>query len=210
MKLQSLFLSCVLLAAPAAAMPEPTAELTFEFGETTVEVGGVQPGAEVLVYTLARTVNHGITIVTDDTYRLSDADGDGAVVLELEEEVPLRSLWIAFDLASGAHAVEQASIGVREVDFAERGSLSGARLEYRLAFIYAFMARARVGGWRLRAGDGGPSDFDDDHDGKITLHPARMNALADSPPPPGALAAQDLVVVIDPRRMIYAVVPQED
>ena len=49
--------------------------------------------------------------------------------------------------------------------------------------------------------------FDDEPDGKITIHPQRMRALAGSPPSPGGLAAQDLVVVIDPRRMKDAVVP---
>ncbi len=122
--------------------------------------------------------------------------------------MPWRSLWIAFDLATGGYAIDQASIGVREVDFAERGQLSGARLEYRLGFVYAFLARAHAGAWRLRAGDGGPGDFDDAPDGKITLHPGRMNPLTGSPSP-GAFAADDLVVVIDPRRMKYAVVPRE-
>lgn len=200
----SCFLILVATAGSAAGEPE------FAFGETTVDVRGIHPGAELLVYTLARIPEHGMTIVSDETYRLKDDDGDGQVVLDLGEDVPWRSLWIAFDLSTGDFAIDQASIGVREVDFAELGEQSGARLEYRLGLLYAFMARVGAGGWRLRAGDGGPGDFDDAHDGKITLHPGRMNALAASPPPPAALAAQDLVVIIDPRRMKYAVVPREN
>jgi hypothetical protein len=205
MKNKSLTLSFLLILATAG----PAAgEIALAFGETTIGVKGAQPGGEVLVYTLARIPEDGMTIVSDETYRLS-ADGDGQLTLDLEEEVPWRSLWIAFDLSTGAYAVDQASIGVREVDFEELGTRSGATLEYRLDLLYAFLARTHQGGYRLRAGDGGPSDFDDAHDGKISLHPGRMNALADSPAPPGALAAQDLVVIIDPRRMKYAVVPRE-
>jgi hypothetical protein len=202
-----LSLSCLLtLALPAG----PAAgELAFAFGETSVGLKGMTPGDEVLVYTLARVPQDGMTIVSDETHRLTDADGDGQVTVDLGKEVPWRSLWIAFELSTGAYAVDQASIGVREVDFSELGTRSGSNLEYRTDLLYAFVARAQAGAWRLRAGEGGPNDSDGVQDGKITLQPGRLRALADSPAPPAALAGQDLVVIIDPRRMKYAVVPRE-
>jgi hypothetical protein len=201
-----LSLSCLLILAATAA--PASGELAFAFGETTVGVKGATPGAEVLIYTLARVPQDGMTIVSDETHRLS-ADADGQVTIDLEGEVPWRSLWIAFDLSTGAYAVNQASIGVREVDFAELGTRSGPSLEVRADLIYAFVARAQGGGWKLRAGDGGRGDSDGVRDRKISVQPGRMRALADSPAPPAALAAQDLVVIIDPRRMKYSVVPRE-
>lgn len=204
-------LAAGLLLAAVLAIPALAAdEIGLTFGETTVTVTGVSPGAEVILYTISRRSASGVGIVEDATYRLSDEDADGAVVLELDGEVPFRSLWIAVDMKSGASAIEQAAIGVREVDFAERGRLQGAGLQYRLDHFYVFLARAPLGAWKIRTGDGGSRDHDGQPDGWATVHPATMNPLVDSPPPPGALAAQDLIVVIDPRRMRYAVVPGKE
>jgi hypothetical protein len=73
--------------------------------EPAPTVRGLTAGAKVAWIGLSRvSVDSGIVIRRFDGLD-TDSDGDGVIALAIEGTVPLRSIWIAVDLANGRIAV---------------------------------------------------------------------------------------------------------
>lgn len=91
----------LLLAVPLAAGASPV--VTFE--TSAVVAGGLTPKGQVVWFSVAREISRQATSVVPRIELGKDDDGDGTVRLDLDEDVPLRSIWFAVDLATGEAGV---------------------------------------------------------------------------------------------------------
>jgi hypothetical protein len=184
---------CLLLAAPLAAANPP--EIAFE--PEAVVANGIDPQARVVWFSVAREISRQATNIVS-RYEI------GSVRLELGQEVPLRSIWFAVDLATGETGVATPpDFPLLEMDL-PGGAIPAAlnRLELRNRFAYLLLVRPGVGAWQLRVGDGGDSDEDGEPDGILR---AALSSLAPieegGPPPPERFSPKDVLLIIDPERM---------
>lgn len=190
----------LLLAAPLAAAAPP--EITFE--SSAVVARGISPKGQAVWFSVAREISRQSTRVVPRQEVLTDEDGDGTVRLELDREVPLRSIWFAVDLATGETGVATPEgFPLLEVELpgeAIPAALNG--LELRRRFAHLLLVRPGVGAWQLRVGDGGESDEDGEPDGTLRAALSSLSPLQEGgPPPPERFSPKDVLLVIDPERM---------
>ena len=179
-------------------------------GEDVVAAGATAKG-QVVIFGVTREVapddvvevNRKMDVLTDD-------DGDGRVALPLGRAVPLRSAWLAVDLASGSfEAAAPEGFRLKKVNF--RGKGIGRRPDGRDSVVDAravaelLVVRpgtgSDAGAWHLYLGDGGPGDEDGTPDGRLEAALDRMEPLAGSPPPPAKFQKDDVVLVLDPDQL---------
>ncbi len=204
MKALALGFFLLALAAPLSAAPP---EISFE--PDAVVARGITPKGQAVWFSVAREISRRSTNVVPRHAVEVDDDGDGSVRLELGQEVPLRSIWFAVDLATGESAVAiPEGFPLLEMDL-PGGAIPAAlnRLDLQRRFVYLLLVRPGVGAWQLRVGDGGASDEDGEPDG--TLRAALSNLAPvqeDGPPAPERFSPRDVLLVIDPERMESATV----
>lgn len=203
--MRTLPLICLLLlAAPLPASPATPPELSFEAG--AVLARGVTPKGRIVWFSVAREISRQSATIVPRIEQKADEDGDGVVRLELDQELPLRSIWFAVDLETGESAVA-APEGFPLLEGGLAGKAIPAalnRLDLQSGFVYLVLVRPGVGAWRLRAGDGGASDEDGQPDGTLRAALASLEGIDPStPPPPERFSPSDLLLVIDPNRMEY-------
>ncbi|MFL6202991.1 MAG: hypothetical protein ACJ76J_27805, partial [Thermoanaerobaculia bacterium] len=93
--MKALAVGLVLLAAPLAAAAAPG----ISFEPDAVVVRGISPKGQTVWFSVAREISRRSTNIVPRHAIVTDEDGDGLVRLELGQEVPLRSIWFAVDLA---------------------------------------------------------------------------------------------------------------
>jgi hypothetical protein len=209
----SLSLSTASLAqqSPAVLPIETPKELAITLQPRSVTVDGVTAGGQVVWFGMAREV------AEDDVATLvrraevqTDGDGDGRIVWDLDREVPLRSIWVAVDLATGrAVAVSPEGYPLRRVSWRGRGLARGNpradRVEDFRGYAEVLLVRPGAGAWRLTVGDGSEQDDDGAPDGKLAAALDRMRPLpgtaGGAAEPPTRFGPKDVVVLIDPNGM---------
>ena len=195
----------LLVLPPSAAAAPP--EVSFE--PEAVVARGITPKGQAVWFSVAREISRRSIDVVPRHAVTADEDGDGAVRLELGQEIPLRSIWFAVDLATGETAVATPEgFPLLEMDLpgdAIPAALNRLDLERR--FAYLLLVRPGMGAWQLRIGDGGESDEDGEPDGTLR---AALSSLApvqeDGPPPPERFSPRDVLLVVDPERLEFAMV----
>jgi hypothetical protein len=198
-----------LVLFPAGLLAQPSPSLTFE--PAAVVASGVTPKGKVVWFSVAREIaDYAATVVRRDEV-VEDEDGDGKVRLEVGRPVPVQSVWIAVDLASGAFAVAVPE-GSRVSEIPQPGRNPGrgepgkpAWVETDRRYLELAVVRPSVGAWAFTLADGGPDDEDGAADGSLTASLARMRGLGVSPAAPDRLSPRDVVAVVDPNRMQYYV-----
>src|SRR5215203_5283914 len=207
--LPPLLLALSSLSSAALAQPAITLQ------QRSVTVDGITAKGQVVWFSMAREVSE------DDVATLvrraevqTDDDGDGRVVWDLDREVPLRSIWVAVDVATGrADAVSPAGYPLRKVSWRGRGlardQVRSDRVEDVRSYAEVLLVRPGEGAWRLTVGDGSEQDDDGAPDGKIAAALDRMRpvtGLAIEAEPPKRFGPKDVVVLIDPNRMELTIV----
>jgi len=203
--MKALAVGLVLFAVPLAAVAVP--EISFE--PEAVVARGISPKGQAVWFSVAREISRQSTNIVPRHAFTADEDGDGAVRLELSQEVPLRSIWFAVDLATGETAVAVPDgFPLLEMDLpGEAIPAALNRLELRSRFAYLLLVRPGVGAWQLRVGDGGASDEDGEADGVLRAELSSLKPIQEG----GSLAPErfsprDVLLVIDPERMESATV----
>jgi hypothetical protein len=212
----SLSLSTVSLAQPPTEPPTETKELAVTLQQRSVTVDGVTAGGQVVWFGMAREVAEDdvATLVRRAEVQMDD-DGDGKIVWDLDREVPLRSIWVAVDFATGrAVAVSPEGYPLRRVSWRGRGLARGNsrsdRVEDFRSYAEVLLVRPGEGAWRLTVGDGSEQDDDGAPDGKLAAALDRMRPLpgitGGTAEPPNRFGPKDVVVLIDPNQMELALV----
>ncbi|HKI04138.1 MAG TPA: hypothetical protein VKK31_19315 [Thermoanaerobaculia bacterium] len=211
--LPSLLLALSSLSSAALAQPAITLQ------QRSVTVEGITAKGQVVWFSMAREVSEDdVATLVRRAEAQTDGDGDGRVVWDLDREVPLRSIWVAVDLATGrADAVSPAGYPLRKVSWRGRGlardQVRSDRVEDIRSYAEVLLVRPGEGAWRLTVGDGSEQDDDGAPDGKIAAALDRMRPVtgavagtAGEAEPPKRFGPRDIVVLIDPNRMELTIV----
>lgn len=207
-----LALPTLVLAQPPSGSPGPS--ITFD--KSSVSVQGISAKGQVVLFSVAREVaEDDVATIVRRSQLLPDDDGDGIVKLDLGRDVPLRSIWVAVDLATGQVA-SSAPEGypLRLVSWRGAGLVRGIsradQVEDARTFAEVLLVRPGSGAWQLTVGDGSAGDDDGATDGKLTAALDRMAPVAGTDPPPKRFDPKDVVVLIDPNRMELTVMQSGD
>lgn len=208
MNLKALLCGALVLAAVDVRSDQKlTPVLTLQ--QAAVVASRITPGGRALVFGMVRhprgswlEVDHVLRIVTDDSRA-------GTVTWNEREPIPPVALFGVIDLQTGgiAFASPEGST-FRLVTFPGKGLHRGAagdfqRFEAGHEFLDVIWVRPGVGAWSFSGGDGG-SDSDHHADGRLSIDPADMKPVGDSPAPPKQYLPGDTLVWIDPRTREYA------
>lgn len=204
--MRAILIASCLMFGPAVAAAEPPA---VSFEPEAVVASGLTPKGQVIWFSVARETSRRATTVVPRIEARSDDDGDGTVRLELDREVPRKSIWFAVDLATGESAVATPE-GFPKIERDLPGKAVPAalnRLELERQFAYLVLVRPGVGAWSLRVGDGGESDQDGEPDGILRAALAGLVPVGETGSrPPERFSPKDVLLIIDPDRMEYSAV----
>jgi hypothetical protein len=190
------------LVLSAATPSKETVQASFSAAGVTY--AHVTPGGRLAL--LGTAVHPGPTITR---YRfaevLSDDDGDGTIVFDPRGGVPLRSVWAAVDLATGAVSVaapDEYELDHRTVDLKvlkhDPDGLVSA-LDLAELSVDLLLVRPGEGAWLLRAYEGGAKDGDGKPNGRLMLQPGDAEPLRGiTTVAPRKLKAGDVLIAHDP------------
>lgn len=214
-------LALALAAAPgalAASGPVPLgrsasapAELAVSFETAAVVAGKLTPGADAVFWSVAREPQ-GVYQRIVRRMGVSVVDALGEARFEVAEgAVPLKSVWVIADVASGGVSVAAPEgFVLREAPFPGRAFEAGApglvnRLRHAQEDVDFLLVRPGEGAWRLQTHDQAPTDRDGAADGGVlTSLPDFEPVDALGKPPPERFAAGDVLVVVDPRSLRFS------
>jgi hypothetical protein len=202
--MRALAVGLVLLAAPLSAAPP---EILFE--PHAVVARGITSKGQAVWFSVAREISRRSINVVPRHAVAVDEDGDGTVRLELGQEVPLRSIWFAVDLATGEAAMAAPEdFPLLEMDLPGNAIPAALnRLDLERRFAYLLLVRPGVGAWQLRVGDGGEADGDGEPDGTLRAALSTLMPVQEGGPSvPERFSPRDVLLVIDPERLEFAAV----
>jgi hypothetical protein len=211
--LSPLLLGSLLAATAAAQTPQQAPTITFQ--PRSITVAGITPKGQALGFSVARELaEDDVATVVRRTQVLTDDDGDGKVEWDLDRDVPLRSIWVAVDLATGqVAAASPAGYPLRRVSWRGgglgRGGAGADQVADIRSFVEVLLVRPGQGAWQLTVADGSAQDADGAADGKLAAALDRLEpvpGLPGIPGPPSRFDPSDVVVVLDPNRMELIVV----
>jgi len=197
----------LLLTAAPPSFSAPSLGITLD-GDAVV-VSGLEPGAEVVYFSVSRFSAAYVPRTERHAERLADEDADGEVRIALERPVPPKFLVLAVELPTGRFGLwtPDDSPG-REVAFPENSLRPGPgdrldRLEDGNAYIELLLVRPGLGAWALTTGDGTPTDESPSSDGLVHAALASMVPVGESGEPPEEYGKDDLLLRVAPAEMEY-------
>ncbi|HEX9983228.1 MAG TPA: hypothetical protein VGF69_08190 [Thermoanaerobaculia bacterium] len=199
----------VVLAWLLATGPEQP--LVISASGSTVEISGLTPGHDAVLFGLERDQE----ALQGGTTRLSrlrlQADETGRAVFTAAQPLLPHALWIAADEKSGRHAIlapPGAELPALPGQTAvARVKSSGDALELPPDLSYVLLIRAGHGVWFGAVADGGASDDDPLLDGKSRLKPPKLqDADKAAKKDPKKFEKADTIIVVEPVALRYAVI----
>jgi hypothetical protein len=191
----------------AAAQNAPTPKPEIAFETEAVAASGLTPGETVVWFGVERRVDPDFSAEVVRHAEVGTAGADGTARLALGRAVAVRSVWVAVDLETGGLAVA-APDGYRiarpESPATRLGVQDGDQADHFLderPYLMGLVVRPGEGAWVFAGGDGGERDEDGQSDGRLSFALDGFEPLPGSPAPPAKARAEDLWLVVDPRRM---------
>ena len=206
MKTRILLLLLFSAAVPATVLAQANGpSLTFAF--SSIEVSGVPPSHDVLVFSIAREQRPYWVNVAQRQRILSGPLTNGARTWDLGQRIPPKSIWCAVDLATADYAVAEPpgfhAAPISPSPLFSRSSAASAieSVEHDRVDAIIILAHPGSGAWTARNADGGTTDTEKQN-GRTALRFESMQPVAKTiPPPPHTLAPNDTVIIIDPMYM---------
>lgn len=200
----------VLLSPPRLDAAKPPRRLDVQCANREVQVRHATAGGEVIL------IGYELTTFRDAplhrrVWRGAIAGDDGTVAIDLGRDIAPISMWVAFDVATGAYGSGTArSLKLREADLPPQALERGAggkveKIETRVDQIYSFVVRPGVGYWEAAAGDGAAGDDDGVLDGRIRFSPKGLRKIGRSANDFDDLRDGDILAVFVPRQMGYLI-----
>jgi hypothetical protein len=201
------------IAALAMSVPARASSLLLTFGERSVTVSGSTPGGDVVLFDIAKEASNSAVPVPTKTGQavvLHDGDHDGTVLFERERPVPLMAIWVAVDLASGqwvangSPGFEAQTISLESV--AKRDSAEQLRkLSALVPEMDVLLVRPGTGAWRVYAAKTSTID-ENAHGGRaLQVDVREMVPLSGSLPRLESIRQGDVIALIEPQSMRFAV-----
>jgi hypothetical protein len=183
------------------------------FEGTAVLAEGLLPGARVVWFSVAREIHRSRVHLVRREAIVEDEDQQGQVRFQLDGPVPVASVWVAVELATGAFSAATPEGMERREILLPEGALSAevegaAALADRREFLEALLVRPGagpgVGAWGGTVGDGGASDAGEPTDERLLLALAALRPLEEGPSlDPAAFAPGDILVGVDTRTLQF-------
>jgi hypothetical protein len=202
-----LFLTGFIVSSAAAAT------LSLSFGARSVTIDGVTPGGDVVFFAVAkepRRTNPPIPLKTQHAVLLHDDDRDGKVVFQRDQPVPLVAIWIAVDLAtgqwtaSGSPGFEAHGIPIEE--FAKNDNAGQLRkLSATIPEVHALLVRPGTGAWRIYTAKTSKVDEAGRNERPLRIDVSAMIPFSSSLPKLNSFRPGDVLALIEPGSMRYAV-----
>jgi hypothetical protein len=187
---------------PAAAAPR------LEVKPRTVIASGATPNGDVVFFAVLNRPT-GIYSTLARVTEIVKADAQGTAVLNVDLDVPRRSLWFAVDVLRGEFvAAAPAGFSVRAASrplhALRRGEASqGDSLQFSGGTADMLVVRRGGGVWALRASKGGSRDVGHDPH-LLVVGLQQFQSLTDRTPGPDRLKAGDLVIAVDTDTLRYS------
>jgi hypothetical protein len=179
--------------------------LTLRVGDTDLLVSGARPGASVRVIGVTREPRGFTSLMRTHALPAVTADARGDAAIPYGAAVPATSLWVAVDGATGSTAAAApAATPVRQ--FTPAAAAPADRVAFARTALELLVVRPGAGAWAASAHEGGRGDGDRAVDGKITLVAAELEPVGGKDRLSGGFRAGDVVVVLDPHELDYAVI----
>jgi hypothetical protein len=201
------------IAALAAAVPARAGSLLLTFGDRSVTVSGATPGGNVVLFDIAKEASGSVVPVPTKTGQaivLHDDDHDGTVLFERERTIPLLAIWVAVDLASGqwvangSPGFEPQTIALETL--AKQDNAGQLRkLSALVPEMDVLLVRPGTGAWRIYAAKTSGLDENAHGERSLQIDVGQMIPLSASLPKPDALHQGDVIVLIEPQSMRFAV-----
>jgi hypothetical protein len=186
-----------LVALPARAQPK------ISFEENAIVARGLSPGGPVTWLGVARERTDWTSRVTlwQDAWSLADASGQAT--LDLRRPVPVKAIFIAVDMTTGAVAASSppAYPWSSEVPFPAAGltfaadKVSVATLRDSHPELEVLVVRPQVGAWRATVRH---DDAEHDPTPGVLVTFSDLSPWGPAPPSPGHLRPGDVIVAINP------------
>ena len=185
--------------------------LSLSIGANEVKASNASKGSKIVFFgdqieprTYFASYFHGADVIASST--------DGSAIFDLQRPVPRSAVWIAVDSETGdvAMAIPPGSPALEYVPDADslKHDFSGNIAKLQLPFIIAdvLLVRPGDGAWRISVADGGPKDEDHQHNGKTSASIETLAQFEREKKPPNALKRGDVLVIIEPRSLRYAII----
>lgn len=185
--------------------------ITISFDPTGVIATGITTGGQAAWFSVAIESAPFVNRIVRREEVMTDT-GAGQVRLELNEAVPLRSIWVAVDLTSGTYAIATpANFALRQFSPSSNAFKADAtgnlnHFTWPGHLLEIWVARPGSGVWGVEVPDGGSGDEDGPANGTITIDLQHLHPVGPSAAAPAAFAKGDVFVVINPDTMQAAVV----
>jgi hypothetical protein len=188
--------------SPVAAQP------VIHIAETQVVATGMTPGGRVAWFAFARERTDWTSRALHWEDASGLADGSGQTVLDLRRPVPVKSIFIAVDMSTGAFAASSplAYPWAAQVPFPAAGltlaadKVSVVSLRDGHQELEVLVVRPQVGAWRATVRH---DDTQDDPTPGVLVTFSALAPWGASPASPAPLRPGDVVVAIDPNTIEY-------
>jgi len=190
---------------PAMGQGNPPSHLRLVLESGTVSVQGATPGGKVVLFGVDRVVgddDYPTTFVTREV--TEDGDRDGTIEHQLDHRLPVRRVWVAVDLTSGAADVSiPGDNGQRVEGWRGRGLRQTGRhaVEDDRGALEILLVRPGSGAWGELVRDGGQEDEDGAVDGRLAAVLDQLAPVGGSSRAPQDFQRGDLVFAVDPVAM---------
>jgi hypothetical protein len=187
-------------ASAAAAAPALGIAVT----KKTVTISNVPSGGTIVLFSCMRSSLYRSVAVKPEARVLHDDDRDGVIRFTPTADIPLRSVWVAVDEASGQTATGAppgfpllvSSIGADSFRKDVEGEI--ASLAVDLPRLVLLLVTPGKGAWLLRGFDGEASDRDGQSNGRVQLSFEDATTIDGKDKAPKHIKKDDVVVAIDP------------
>ena len=211
--MNKVILAVLTLSLCCAAIPV-SAAITVDIDDQRVTATGLTPGAGAVIFSVGHQPHFAYYSLRRVVEFVSDEDRDGVISYATKAAVPVKSVWVIVDAATGRHSIASPA-GSRNRVTGERLSWIGrdadgqsTRLLHDRSWLELLVVRPGRGAWELTAMRGGYADVERRPDEFLTpLHLFR-------PVLPGGaklerLVAGDIVIAIDPNAVEYFLLKAE-
>jgi hypothetical protein len=208
------FLAVILsIAAFSLTVPAGAASLALTFGERSVTVNGATPGGDVALFAIAKEGSNSaprIPMKTMHAVVLHDDDHDGNVTFERQQPVPLIAIWVAVDIGTGQW-VSSGSPGFDAqtipLDALAKQDNAGQlrKLSALVPEMDVLLVRPGTGAWRLYAAKTSRIDENGLTEAALLVDAGQMIPLSPSLSKLDSIHPGDIIVLIEPQSMHFAV-----
>lgn len=200
----------LLLFAPAAAAQVTIDDPALEFRGHVVHATSLRPGAQVLLFGVARDHDGYNAVIRRWSEVLTDSDHDGQVELDLGSNVPFQSIFAVVDLNDGHYTVASptgfGAIPPKRAKMLRRGPRALVdRMTSPGPMADAVYVQPGAGAWKVQLTDGVDTDRDGAADGATTFAVSDFSPLLPGLAVPQEFQPGGILIVINAYDMdLYA------